>query len=267
MQFVCPVCKNGLKKEGGSLKCLNSHCFDIAKQGYVNLLSGSSGGNHGDNKLMINARREFLDGGYYVPFKNALVKAVKDYAFTNAKIIDCGCGEGYYTDAVYREVENICLCAFDISKDALKSACKRNRDIEFAVASSFDIPVTDGSIDILLEIFSPHSQKEFDRILKPDGVMIMAIPLENHLFELKKAVYDEPYKNEVAPFEIEGYRLLENREVKYKFELNGAQNIKNLFMMTPYYYKTGAKDQARLNTLQSLNVSAEFSILIYKKLP
>ena len=266
MQFVCPVCKNSLSRDGNSLKCENNHCFDIAKQGYVNLLLGNSSGNHGDNKLMLNARREFLNGGHYEPFKNALVKAVKDYSFTNAKIIDCGCGEGYYTNAVYNGINNIELCAFDISKDALKLACNRNKDIEYAVASSFDIPVRDGSIDILLEVFSPHAQKEFDRILKTGGIMIMAIPLENHLFELKAAVYDEPYKNEVAPLEIEGYELLENREVKYKFVLNDTQSIKNLFMMTPYYYKTGEKEQARLNTLQSLGVSAEFSILIYKKL-
>ena len=95
--------------------------------------------------------------------------------------------------------------------------------------------------------------------------MIMVIPLTRHLFELKQAVYDEPYENEVAPFEIDGYTLLENREVKYKFSLNDTQSIKNLFMMTPYYYKTGVKEQARLNTLQHLDVSAEFSILIYKK--
>ena len=265
MQFVCPKCRQNLIKDGNSLKCENSHCFDIAKQGYVNLLLGSGSGNHGDNKLMLWARKAFLDGGYYEKLKNAVAEAVSDYASDGARVIDCGCGEGYYTSAVCNAVAGIEMCAFDISKDALKLACKRNSGIEYAVASSFDIPVRDESVDILLEIFSPHAQKEFSRILKPDGIMIMVIPLKRHLFELKQAVYDEPYENEVAPFKIDGYTLLENREVKYKFSLNDTQSIKNLFMMTPYYYKTGVKEQARLNTLQHLDVSAEFSILIYKK--
>ena len=63
--FICPVCKNELNKTGKSFICSNGHCFDMAKSGYVNLLLKSTGGNHGDNKLMVSARRDFLDKGYY----------------------------------------------------------------------------------------------------------------------------------------------------------------------------------------------------------
>lgn len=265
MQFICPVCRQKLTRENNSLVCENRHCFDFSKSGYVNLLTGSKGGNHGDNKLMINARRSFLSKGFYKPLCDALVSTVSEFAFPGARVIDCGCGEGYYTNRIYREIPDIRLCAFDISKDAVFLASRDNRECEYAVASSFDIPVEDGSIDILTEIFSPFCRDEFTRILKTGGILISVIPLEDHLFELKQAVYDNPYRNEPAPLEMQGYSLVDKREVSYTIDLDDNSDIKNLFMMTPYYYKTGAIEQSRLNTLQSLSVSVRFLILIYKK--
>ena len=265
MQFICPVCKGKLTRENNSLICENRHCFDFAKSGYVNFLLGSKGGNHGDNKLMATARREFLKKGYYQPLCDALVSTVKEYAFSGARVIDCGCGEGYYTNSICAQLPEIELCAFDISKDAVSLAARENRACEYAVASSFDIPIADASTDILLEVFSPFCRDEFSRILKKGGILISVIPLENHLFELKQAVYDKPYKNEPAPLELDGFELISAREVRYEFDLSDNSDIKNLFMMTPYYYKTGVKEQARLNTLQSLRISAEFLIIQYKK--
>lgn len=265
MQFVCPVCSGKLNNINNSLVCDKKHCFDRAKSGYVNLLTGSKGGVHGDNKLMVNARKDFLEKGYYENFREEILNSLKKYAFDGSQILDCGCGEGYYTNYLEENIKNSDFSAFDISKDAVNIAAKKNKNVAYAVASSFSVPVESDSVDILLEIFSPHAENEFKRILKKDGIMIMAIPLENHLFELKQAVYDEPYKNEVASFDIDGFKLLENVEIKYKAQVNSNEDIKNLFMMTPYYYKTGAKEQARLNTLQELKVSLEFSLLIYKK--
>lgn len=266
MLFICPVCKEKLHKCEKSYKCENNHCFDIAKQGYINLLTGSKGGNHGDNKLMTLARRDFLNKGYYEEFLNGIVNTVKEFSNENDIVLDCGCGEGYYTSEIANRIQNIKVYGFDISKDEISYAAKRNKNIEYAVASSFSIPVEDKSVDILLEIFSPHSEKEFSRILKPNGYMIMAIPLENHLYSLKSAIYDEPYKNEVADFNIEGYELVKNTEIKYVADIKTNEDIKNLFMMTPYYYKTGKNEQSRLNTLQTLSTELEFSILVYKKL-
>ena len=265
MMFICPVCREAFQRYGNSYKCRNGHCFDIAKQGYVNLLTGSKGGNHGDNRLMTSARRAFLNKGYYDRFLIALTDTVKKLAKPGDAIIDCGCGEGYYTTRIADSINNVTVAGFDISKDEIVFASKRSCKVEFAVASSFSIPVKDESADIILEIFSPHSEKEFKRILKKGGYMIMAIPLENHLYSLKKAVYDTPYKNEISDFNIDGFELVKNRPVKYTVNIDGNQDIMNLFMMTPYYYKTGKLEQARLNTLQELSTELEFSILVYKK--
>ncbi len=265
MIFVCPKCKEKLEKSGNSYKCPNSHSFDIAKSGYVNLLLGSKGGNHGDNKLMAVSRRDFLNKGYYEKFADELVKTVKEFSKPHDLLIDCGCGEGYYTARIADNVKNITVSGFDISKNAIAMAAKRSKNISLAVASSFSIPLVDETADILLEIFSPHSESEFKRILKKGGYMIMAIPLENHLYSLKRAVYDRAYKNSVNGFGIDGFELVKNTEVKYTAHIDSNDDIKNLFMMTPYYYKTGEKEQERLNTLQELSVELEFSILVYKK--
>ncbi len=265
MQFICPVCKEKFEKKGNSLVCVNGHCFDYAKSGYVNLLTGSKGGNHGDNRLMINARRGFLSKGYYEPLRNGIVRAVEDRAFEGAKVVDCGCGEGYYTNEIAKTANGIELCAFDISKDAVSLAARAGKSVEYAVASSFDIPLENESVDILIEVFSPFCKDEFERVLRKGGKMIMVIPLENHLFELKKAVYDEPYRNVPSPTGIDGFILENRQEIKYDIEIKSNEDIKNLFMMTPYYYKTGAKEQSRLNTLQTLSVKTEFLILSYKK--
>ncbi len=266
MIFVCPKCGEKLERQGNSYKCPNGHSFDISKQGYVNLLLGSKGGNHGDNKLMAQARRNFLDKGYYKKFADALVNTAAEFSKPGDVLIDCGCGEGYYTSQISDSVNNISVAGFDISKNAAAIAAKRNKNVSFAVASSFSIPLEDSSADIALEIFSPHCEREFKRILKTGGLLIMAIPLENHLYSLKKAVYDNAYKNSVNGFEIDGFELIKNTEIKYSELIKSNEDIKNLFMMTPYYYKTGEKEQARLNTLQELCVELEFSITVYKKL-
>lgn len=268
MFFICPVCKKKLYNEGGSLLCENGHCFDRAKSGYVNLFVGSknAGGNHGDNKLMTQARRNFLNKGYYEPLKKLLVDTAAEFIKKESVILDCGCGEGYYTDAFETQLQNSSVAAFDISKDELKVAAKRNRNIEYAVASSFSIPASDSSTDMLFEIFSPFCKEEFLRVLKPGGIMIMAIPLENHLFGLKAAVYDKPYKNIVSDFNIDGFNFIKNNELKYTITLDNTTDIENLFKMTPYYYKTGKTEQARLNTLQTVTTEIEFSVLVYKKI-
>ena len=101
-------------------------------------------------------------------------------------------------------------------------------------------------------------------MLKPDGQFIMVIPLENHLYGLKEAIYEKPYRNEVKPYELEGFRLVDCRELRYEMTVRG-QEIENLFMMTPYYYKTGAADQQKLLAKTELTTPVEFAVLRYEK--
>ncbi|MDE6780789.1 MAG: methyltransferase domain-containing protein [Ruminococcus sp.] len=260
--LICPVCGQKLTVSGKAYTCTARHSFDIAKSGYVNLLLSKHTGKtvHGDNRFMVQARRNFLEKGYYSPLRDALCEKVH-----NGVILDAGCGEGYYTAGISEVLNNSEIYGIDISKTAVEFAAKRCKNITFAAASVFHIPVADSSCNSLVTIFSPYCGKEFRRVLRKGGTMFMAIPSEMHLWELKKAVYDTPYKNEVKPYELEGFGLAGKNRITYKFQLDSRQDIQSLFSMTPYYYRTGKVQQERLKALDSLEVTADFELLIYRR--
>lgn len=268
--YICPVCSEKLKISGKSYICLNRHTFDMAKSGYVNLLpTNNSGSVHGDNKLMLRARREFLEKGYYKPLCDAVCDTVAKYCDKNSVILDAGCGEGYYTTAVKANFDKskiaVDMYGIDISKDAVDMAAKRKSGINFAAASVFHIPVLTESCDILLTMFAPYCGEEYSRVLKKEGIMIMAIPSENHLWELKSKIYDTPYKNEVKEYALEGFEFLGAEKVSFTMKIPENSDILSLFSMTPYYYRTGKTEQQRLNDLTYLETQADFEILTYKK--
>lgn len=256
-KFICPICGGNLFVTDNALKCLKSHCFDISKQGYVNLLMSGGSGRHGDDKLMLNSRRSFLDKGYYSPLRSAICEILGK----GHTVLDSGCGEGYYTSFF---AENNEALGIDISKEALKMAASICKNSEFAVASINAIPLPDNSVDAVVNIFAPESLSEFSRVLNTDGRYITAVPLERHLFSLKKAVYDRPYLNPAPQTKKEGFELLSAKELKYSIDLKSNEDIKNLFLMTPYYYKTSREDQQKLEGLSELTIEVEFLILEYK---
>ena len=157
----CPVCAGALEKRAGAYLCPKNHSFDIAKSGYVNLLLNSSQGHHGDDKLMVRARRDFLDKGYYDRFIAAVADAAAEFTPPEATVLDAGCGEGIYSLAVLRAIEKAGkhgeLLGVDISKTALQYASKRSPDFTLCVASCAHLPVEDGSVDEVLNICSPFA--------------------------------------------------------------------------------------------------------------
>lgn len=268
--FICPVCSEKFEISGKSYICPNRHTFDMAKSGYVNLLpTNNSGSVHGDNKFMLRARREFLEKGYYKPLCDAVCRTVAKYCGNNSVILDAGCGEGYYTTAVKATFDKLDIAVdmygIDISKDAVDMAAKRKSGVNFAAASVFHIPAMTESCDILLTMFAPYCGDEYSRVLKKDGIMIMAIPSENHLWELKSEIYDKPYKNEVKDYHLDGFEFLGSERVCFFMKISENSDILSLFSMTPYYYRTGKTEQHRLNDLNSLETLADFEILTYKK--
>ena len=267
--FLCPHCRQPLTETEQGLVCPAGHAFDRARSGYVNLLPPRGGGHHGDDRLMVRARRDFLDGGYYAPLADALSETVLRYAQPGVRLFDAGCGEGYYTSRIREALEAADrrprAFGADISKDALAAAGKRDRALELAVASVYDLPLPDRCCDILLSVFSPLCLPEFRRILDEGGIWVQAYPLEEHLWELKAAVYDEPYRNHPAPDAQEGFELLSRQELRYTMELPDPVTVRNLFMMTPYYYKTSRQDQEKLDRLTSLKTQAAFAVCAYRR--
>ena len=271
-ELLCPVCGEKLIQEEKRYFCSKGHSFDRAAGGYVNLLiSKQSGGQHGDDRAMVRARRDFLDGGYYEPLREKLCGRVLEYApEKKADILDAGCGECWYTSAVeaalLKRGTEPDIVGIDISKDALKIGDKRGKNLRLAVASAYRLPVGDGSCDIVMNVFAPFAGEEYRRVLKKGGILLHVSPDERHLWELKEAVYEKPYLNDAAPPAQEGLELISEESLKYRFTVDSNRDILALFMMTPYAHKTSPEDAARLEGLESADVAAEFIIRTYKKL-
>ena len=184
-------------------------------------------------------------------------------------MLDAGCGEGIYSLAVLRAIEKAGktgeLIGVDISKTALQYAAKRSPAFTLCVASCAHLPVGDESVDEVLNIFSPFVPEEFARVLKRSGYLLRAYPLREHLWELKALIYDTPRDNPPTPLETEGFTLVETREVRDIIHLPCTEDILALFRMTPYYYKTGVKDQQKAEQAKELDVQLAFGLAIYQK--
>ena len=270
MDFACPKCKGELVLEGNIKKCKNNHCYDRAKAGYYNLLLGVGGGTHGDNAEMVEARREFLSRGFYEPLAVRLASVVKAHTPAGVCVIDSGCGEGYYTDmverALYERDSRSNLLAFDISRDAVKLAARRNRNVSLAVATAYDMPLCNGAVDTVYNVFSPLAVGEVSRILRVGGRFIMVYPGPMHLFGLKSLVYKTPYKNEPNETTLNGFKLISHETLAYHIELGNADDVRSLFMMTPYAYRTPKADKERVLSLSSVKTEIEFIIDVYEKI-
>ena len=259
--LACPVCGEelSLSENQKSLICKKRHCFDIAKSGYVNFC-GSHGG---DPKEAVIARREFLSLGYYRPIANAVAELLKKYS-QGKLVADLGCGEGYYGDIIADN--GFYLCGFDLTKPAVEAAAKRkNPNAFFAVCGIFDLPMKDSSADALTNIFAPCAEKEYTRVLKSGGCLIVAGAGEEHLLGLKEKIYDSPSLNTPrADLPV----LLSHKEtlrVKYEIELKSNSEIKQLFSMTPYFYRTDAKGFERLSRLEALKTQIDVLLDVYVK--
>lgn len=258
--FICPKCKEKLEERGGSLYCLNNHCFDIAKEGYVNLMLANDKHslNPGDNDDMVVSRDLFLNKGYYSKMAQEVSNIV--YKYKRKVVLDAGCGTGYYTKQLV--VNNV--YGIDISKKAVKIASKKDRNISFAVSSVFNTPFKDNTFDAIISIFSPLAFEEFSRILKDDGIVVCVYPGEMHLIELKKAIYGtETILNDKA-VSSDMFTSIEKQNVKGRMLLN-KDDISNLVRMTPYFYTTPKEKLDNLNGVESLDVQYDFIIEVLKR--
>lgn len=259
--LICPNCKSELHREQQSFYCDNRHCFDIAKSGYVNLVM-----NHhmkqGDDKDMVKARSNFLNQGYYEELAKALISKIEP--INHEVICDAGCGEGYYTHLIKSAFPESELFGFDLSKSALMHAAKQNDDIQYAISSIFDLPLSDASCDIVLNIFAPCADREFHRILKPQGKLIQVLPSPRHLYQLKELLYEKVYENEDQVPSLEGFTS-EVYEVKTMMHIEHNSDIQSLFQMTPYYWKTSPCAKERIKECTHLDCEAAFYIAIHQK--
>ena len=269
--FCCPVCGAPLTREASAYRCPNRHSYDIAREGYTYLLPPNQkhSAAPGDDRGMAAARRDFLSKGYYSPLLNTLCSRILALSAAAPVFLDAGCGEGTYTAGIVQALTAAGkpprAAGVDISKFSLRIAARREKSVEFAVASSYHLPVADGTADVLLNCFSPLALEEFRRVLKPGGHFLYVVPGRDHLWELKEVLYDRPYPNEEKETPYDGFTYREIVPVDGVITLPCREDLQALFQMTPYFWKTPQAGAERLAALDTLTTRISFRIHIFQK--
>jgi len=270
--FKCPNCGDALRAGSGSAEktysCANNHCFDMAKEGYLNLhlAQHKRSRNPGDSDEMVRSRQRFLNAGYYQDLAEALTAAIKQNG-QNHRLLDIGCGEGYYLTEIQRAWPELQLVGLDISKTAVRLAAKRKLDAQLAVDSGFNMALFDNSVDTAISVFSPISASETSRVLKPEGQLIMVGPGEQHLSGLTAHIYDKSTAHggnyQVLDNSPE-FSLLEETVIEKDIQVEGSA-ISDLLHMTPYYWHAKPQQQKYLAELDQLETKIQFTLRVYSK--
>lgn len=265
----CPKCASEIyvSEDRKSIFCKGEkkHCYDFAAKGYLNLFHGQSGG---DSKSAVRSRSDFLNTEAYAPVLDGIKALAEKHLQHNALIVDAGCGEGYYSCGLAKMGNTV--FGFDLSKEAVLSASKRAAREEiasagFGVASVFELPVRDESVDCVVNIFAPCAEEEYLRMLRPGGVLMVAYAGSDHLMGMKRAIYDRVYENEERSDMPRKMKEIESLRVRYLLELKEKSAISDLFAMTPYYWRTSQKDKEKLEALSELKTEIDIVISVFRK--
>ena len=267
---ICPLCQFRLTTHLKQATCVSGHSFDIAREGYVNLLVGKKLGPHvGDSAEMVQARRAFLETGLYKPLADTLVKFVSR---THPETVaDIGCGEGYYLNQILSSslTGHVEGYGVDISKAAILSACRRDKNASFFVADArAAIPLATHSIDFVLNVFAPKNAAEFARITKPGGSLIVVVPSDRHLKELRERfslLGIEPDKPSKIATQLTSFRLENTETIAGQLELN-SQSLRWLIEMTPNSFHLGDVSRGKIATTDSIVTGFEFIVLEFVRL-
>lgn len=276
--LLCPVCKSRLIKDAPNrmYRCDNKHTYDIAKEGYVNLLMSNQkkSKNPGDSKEMVLARADFLNRGFYGPLSEKINELIaeclpKDRAYP-ISIMDIGCGEGYYLTNLRESNDKKNIKAkyygIDVSKEAIKYAGKTDSECTWMVGNNFHIPVGDESVECMFSVFSPIEMEECKRVLKDNGFFIRVLPRPNHLIQLRNIIYSEVSFKESEVYQMETDDIDYIKECNVTFDMMlEKEEILSLLKMTPHYWRTSAEKRQALDLYESLSVTVDMRIGIFQK--
>jgi 23S rRNA (guanine745-N1)-methyltransferase len=185
----CPHCESALELDGGVASCAAGHSFDVARQGYLNLLPGDARTGSADTAAMVRARAEFLAAGHYAPIAATVADAAADAADSPRCAIDLGAGTGYYLATVLDRLPTAQGLALDVSKHALRVASRAHPRIGAVGCDAWaGLPVRDATAGLAINVFAPRDPAELHRVLSPGGALVVVTPNRGHLAELVSAV-------------------------------------------------------------------------------
>ena len=261
--FACPICQQALFLSENSLKCQNSHSFDLAKFGYVNLAPQIKQSKAYDKSNFQN-RQLILEAGFYQPILNQLIKIASSFS-QHSNILDIGCGEGYYARHLQQQLPDSHIYAFDLSKDSIQLAAKSDHSfaVNWFVGDLARLPIQETSMDVILDIFSPANYQEFQRVLRKNGLLIKVIPNSQHLQEIRGIVADKltntNYSNQnILDHFKEFFTIIDSYDVAGTFSLK--ENEKNaLLKMTPLLFNINIKN-IDWSSLDNITIAAKILI-------
>jgi len=270
----CPIEATPLAIDGASLVCEHGHRFDVARQGYVNLLGPKDkrSKDPGDSKKMVLARTAFLGADFYQPLADACLHITLDYcsrvADGHITLMDAGCGDGYYLHHVHKNLSHnlrgrLSLVGFDISKWAVQQSAKRC-DGTWFVGSNRHIPMANSSVDLLFDMFGFPDYSSFLRVLAPGGRLVRLTPGDQHLIQLREIIYP----NIKSPSERSSYpeilRVVAEKRISYEMTL-GSEDLNNLLLMTPHMFRS--TPERRQQALKHDRLSLTVDVVIEELIP
>ncbi|HVV13744.1 putative RNA methyltransferase [Amycolatopsis sp.] len=261
----CSVCGDPVAPAGRSLRCPRRHSFDLAKQGYVNLLHAKVPAGTADTAEMVAARVEFLGAGHYAPMADLVAAQA---AGTTGLVVDAGAGTGYYLSRVLDELPEATGLALDVSALALRRAAKAHPRLGAAVWNLWaPWPVATGSASLVLNVFAPRNGAEFHRVLESGGRLIVVSPQPGHLRELA-AVVDlldvDDRKEQRLDAALSAYFEPEDRFEQQQTVTLSPGDARRAVLMGP-----NAHHPARLTRLAELTeplaVTTAFLVSVYRR--
>lgn len=262
MSYSCPLCHAPLTRNGKSYLCPQRHQFDLAKEGYVNLLpvQHKRSRDPGDSAEMMQARRAFLDAGHYQALRESIGEKLQ--AIKPRQLLDIGCGEGYYTHAFAADAEE--TWGLDVSKTAVRYGAKRYPQVNFCVASSQRLPFADASMDVVVRIYAPCNPEELKRVVRPGGWVITVTPGPRHLVELKALIYNEVQLHAPHSEVLDGFALHGHDALAYPMRLTGAEAV-TLLQMTPFAWRAKPEVWETLKQCAAFDCQTDFAIHAWQR--
>jgi 23S rRNA (guanine745-N1)-methyltransferase len=271
--LACPLDGTPLQCNGSVWRCASGHSFDIASQGYTNLLpvQHKRSRDPGDSKEMVAARRRFLTAGFYQPIAAAVSRAVLDGlpVGMTCSCLDAGCGEGYYLGQLAATVPDdhtLALLGLDISKWAVLLAAKQDKRVNWVVGSNANLPVLPATLDRVLCLFGFPVYPEFARVLKPGGRLLQVDAGPDHLRELREIIYPslKPERTDEMPTPA-GFSRLPVETVRFSIDLTHTEQVADLLAMTPHLHRAKAEGRAAAAALTALSLSVDVRLTGFER--